>query len=417
MPAAGGSYSVSPGEIRLTFSERPEIALASIVLVGGGDSTALAPIRRDSADGNTVVVAVGRTLASGPYRVVWRVAARDGHPIRGTYTFTVTTSADGADTAAPAPVTGTPLIDEPEGVTPAVAGALGSIFIRWLAFISVFLAIGSVVFRRFVILPGAPDTFSHIASNNAATLGLVASAGAVLAGALKLARESSDMPDIAVSTMLFGSTWGLSIFTTMLAGLVAAAGFRAAHASDAPARRIGWAVAFAASMVLGITPAFGGHAIGGDTPYLAVPADIVHVIAGSAWLGTLAVILIVGIPAALKSPDDTRPGGRVASLINRFSPIALMCGGAVVATGLGSSVIRLPRLDSLWTTIYGFVLIMKLVFVLFLFGAGAWNWRRMKPRLTGDNAISPMRSSASFELLLASIVLVLTAVLVALETP
>ena len=316
-------------------------------------------------------------------------------------------------------MTATPLTDEPESVTPAVAGALGSIFIRWLAFLSIFLAIGSVVFRRFVVLPGAQDseTFSHIASNNAATLGLAASGGAVLAAALKLARESSDMPDIAVSTMLFGSTWGLSIFTTMLAGLVAAAGFRAAHSNESSSRRIGWAVASAAAVVLGITPAFGGHAIGGDTPYLAVPADIVHVIAGSAWLGTLAVILIVGIPAALKTPDDTRPGGRVASLINRFSPIALLCGGSVVATGLGSSVIRLPRLDSLWTTIYGFVLILKLLFVLFLFAAGAWNWRRMKPRLTGDDAISPMRSSASFELLLAAVVLMLTAVLVALETP
>jgi hypothetical protein len=41
----------------------------------------------------------------------------------------------------------------------------------------------------------------------------------------------------------------------------------------------------------------------------------------------------------------------------------------------------------------------------------------MKPRLTGDDAISPLRSSASFELLLAAVVLMLTAVLVALETP
>ena len=189
MPAAGGSYAVSPAEIRLTFSERPEIALASIVLAGGGDSAALTPVRRDSADENTVVAAVVRTLASGSYRVIWRVAARDGHPIRGAYTFTVTASADGPEAAAPAPVTGASPIDEQESVTPAVAGALGSIFIRWLAFISIFLAIGSVVFRRFVVLPGASDTFSHIASNNAATLGLVASAGAVVAAALKLARE------------------------------------------------------------------------------------------------------------------------------------------------------------------------------------------------------------------------------------
>jgi hypothetical protein len=41
----------------------------------------------------------------------------------------------------------------------------------------------------------------------------------------------------------------------------------------------------------------------------------------------------------------------------------------------------------------------------------------MKPRLTGDNEIGPMRSSASLELTLALAVLAVTAILVALELP
>jgi putative copper resistance protein D len=112
-----------------------------------------------------------------------------------------------------------------------------------------------------------------------------------------------------------------------------------------------------------------------------------------------------------------RPGARTAAMVNRYSPLALMCGGAVVATGLGSTVLRLPTIDSLWTTPYGVALLLKLLFVGFLFGAGAWNWRRMRPRLTGDDAIAPLRSSASFELVLAGVVLVITAVLVALALP
>ena len=74
-------------------------------------------------------------------------------------------------------------------------------------------------------------------------------------------------------------------------------------------------------------------------------------------------------------------------------------------------------LRALWTTPYGVALSLKLLFVLFLFGAGAWNWRRMKPRLTGDDAVAPLRSTATFELLLATIVLGITAILVALELP
>jgi putative copper export protein len=104
-------------------------------------------------------------------------------------------------------------------------------------------------------------------------------------------------------------------------------------------------------------------------------------------------------------------------MINAFSPLALICGGAVVLTGIGSAVIEVPTLESLWTTPYGVVLLLKLFFVAILFAAGAWNWRKMKPRLTGDNAIAPLRSSASLELMLAVAVLAVTAILVALELP
>ncbi len=302
----------------------------------------------------------------------------------------------------------------------AFGGAIGSILVRWLAFISIFLVIGAVVFKRFVLErmdPSHSDTFLHIAATNTATLGIVAAIGSVIATLLNFARESSAMPDVAASTLLFGSSWGIALLAHLLAGLVAIAAFKAAHSTVDSSRRTAWALAFATAMVLGITPAFGGHAIAGDRAWLAVPADVIHVIAGSAWLGTLAVILIVGIPAALKTPDDSRPGARVARLINVFSPLALICGGSVVATGLGSSVIRLPRVDALWTSPYGVILLIKLLFVVFLFAAGAWNWRRLKPRLTGDDAISPLRSSAWLEVVLSGIVLGFTAILVALELP
>jgi putative copper export protein len=73
--------------------------------------------------------------------------------------------------------------------------------------------------------------------------------------------------------------------------------------------------------------------------------------------------------------------------------------------------------SALWTTPYGIALLLKLFFVAMLFAAGAWNWKRMKPRLTGEDAIAPMKSSATFELLLAGAVLGATALLVALELP
>jgi copper transport protein len=419
-PYHGATLVSAPSEITLEFSEPAQLATTSVKLASGGDTTDLAPLSAHPSNSRIVIAPVSGVLGDGRYTVLWRVFGRDGHPIRGTLSFIIaSTSAASSVTAVEPVAAASPGEDETPSMSMAVGGAIGFILVRWLAFVSLFLLVGAVMFKRYVIAPpgDASQTFSHIASDNAATLGLAAAVGVVLTSVLRLARESSDMPDVAITTMLFESTWGISVFVQMIAGLVAAAGFRAAHVANRNSRRTGWHIALFAAVVAASAPAFGGHAITGDYPALGVAADILHVLVGSAWLGTLAVIVIVGIPAALKSPDDVRPGARTAAMVNRFSPLALMCGGAVVATGLGSTVLRLPTIDSLWTTPYGVALLLKLLFVGFLFGAGAWNWRRMRPRLTGDDAIAPLRSSASFELVLAGVVLVITAVLVALALP
>ena len=302
----------------------------------------------------------------------------------------------------------------------ATGGAFMSIFARWLSFAATFLIIGIVTFKTLVLkrMSANPqDLFVQIASTNAATLGIVAAVASILASMLKLTRESADMPDASLSSMMFGSFWGFALLLQIVAALIAGAAFIGAHKNDETTKIRAWRIAMLSAVLLAIAPALGGHAFAADLAYIAVPADIVHVGVGSMWLGTLAVIVIVGIPAALKTPDSIRPGERVAGIINTFSPLALTCGGAVVATGLASSLMHLPGLATLWTSFYGIVLLLKLFFVALLFAAGAWNWRRMKPRLTGENAIAPLRSSASLELVLGSVVLVITAILVALELP
>jgi copper transport protein len=416
-PYDGAALVRAPSEITLEFSEPAQLAMTSVKLASGADTTELFPLSVHPSNSRIVIAPIAGMLSDGRYTVLWRLFGRDGHPIRGAVSFSIA-STGSAPTLTPGAAV-TQGEDENSSMSMAVGGAIGFILVRWFAFVSLFLLVGAVTFKRYIIGPpgDGSQTFSHIASDNAATLGLVAAIGVVLTSLLRLARESSDMPDVAVTTMLFESTWGLSVFAQMIAGLIAAAGFRAAHTANGNSRRTGWHIALFAAVVAAAAPAFGGHAITGDYPALGVAADILHVLVGSAWLGTLAVIVIVGIPAALKSPDDVRPGARTAAMVNRFSPLALMCGGAVVATGVGSAVLRLPTIDTLWTTPYGVALLLKLLFVGFLFGAGAWNWRRMRPRLTGDDAIAPLRSSASFELVLAGVVLVITAVLVALALP
>lgn len=430
-PAKGASIAQPLSQVRLWFSETPSIALSTVSIIApSGDTVRLTRLRLDAEDKRLLLANVPKLLSPGVYRIAWRIVAGDGHPKYGSIDFSIvdakarripaavaTDSSAHADSSAPA---GSEVLKETDAEAMAFGGAFAAIAARWISFLAVFVVIGVVAFRVGVLArmgPGATDTFMHIASSNGATLGIVASAGVLLAAALKLARESADMPDVRAGRMLFASAWGFSVFLQMIGAVGAAAAFRVAQTGREGSRLAGWRAAALSAAVLATALSLGAHAATNDRAFLTIPADVLHIVAGSCWLGTLAVIVIVGIPAALKSPDVTRPGERVARMINTFSPLALVCGGLVAASGAVASLIHLRQVADLWRTPYGVALSVKLLFVAILFGAGAWNWRRMKPRLTGDDAVTPMRSVAWFELLLATIVLGITAILVALELP
>jgi copper transport protein len=427
-PAPGARLDIAPERIALAFTERPELALSSVKLVGPVGDTIPLVLSRDTTDANSISARVPIGIIPGKYRVVWRAAGSDGHPSRGVIEFVVRPRkplARVVPLADPAPVVEEPVAPMAAGgdeaVAPmAVSSALGAIFARWLTFISTFLVIGAVAFRFLVlrrINPAGAGLFTEIAETNTATLGIVAAVGAILGAMFRINRETMDMPDVGLDVMMLDSIWGFSILLHIAGALVAIVSLYLVHKSREQKRTYAWRAALAAAVLIAVAPAMGGHALTGKPVVVSIIADITHVMAGSVWLGSLAVIMIVGISAALKTPDTIRPGERVASMINVFSPVALVCGGTMVATGIVSAILHLPALRSLWTTPYGAALLLKVFFVMLLFAAGAWNWRRMKPRLTGDDAIAPMRSSATLELVLAAVVLCVTALLVALELP
>jgi putative copper export protein len=144
----------------------------------------------------------------------------------------------------------------------------------------------------------------------------------------------------------------------------------------------------------------------------------VHETAASLWLGTLLVLVVVGLPAILRSALPTeRRGLVVADMIGKFSPVAICASLLLVATGITTAWRHLKFVAALWTTSYGYALDVKLVFVAIVAALGAWNWRRMRPRLGTEAAAHEIRRSAKGELLFAGIVLLITGVLVSLPGP
>jgi copper resistance protein C len=92
-PTANSRLAASPTQVKLWFTQRPELTVTSIKLVSGSGATAveraLAPLTRAAANGSPIVAPVGAALSAGHYELRWRTMARDGHVLSGMIPFDV----------------------------------------------------------------------------------------------------------------------------------------------------------------------------------------------------------------------------------------------------------------------------------------------------------------------------------------
>jgi copper transport protein len=279
---------------------------------------------------------------------------------------------------------------------------------EFVGFVSLFLANGAIGFRyaalRRVALDEARPEPARLlvgaAAQRAATLGLL---GALVQGALLV----SGLPGLAERMHLTTSqllTTDPQTIARCLLLLLALVGFTLGTARQ----RSGWPIA-----AIGLIGSELAGVLAGDWARLVNP---VHQLLAGLWLGSLAVMVIAGIAPALRAAPGLR-GAAVAEMVNGFSPLALVCGPLLIITGVITALRHLRPFSALWSTPYGYALIVKLCLVATVFALGAWNWRRQRPRLGSDAAAGEILRSSLLELSVATVVLVVTAVLVSLPAP
>ena len=92
-PLANAHLTASPTDVKLWFTQRPELTVTSIKVKSGTGATAveraLAPLARAATANSPITAPVGAALAPGHYEVVWRTMARDGHVLNGVIPFDV----------------------------------------------------------------------------------------------------------------------------------------------------------------------------------------------------------------------------------------------------------------------------------------------------------------------------------------
>lgn len=203
---------------------------------------------------------------------------------------------------------------------------------------------------------------------------------------------------------------------------------RTAEASEGPAPTaranvgsrvsgIGWALAGGGVVAAAFSPGMSGHAAAAaKLAPLPIVADGLHVLGAGGWLGSLLVLLLIGIPVALRLSAAER-GPAMAALVKAFSPTALLFAGMVVGTGVFAAWLHLGSTPALWESSYGRTLLAKVAVLSIVFATGAYNWLRVKPVLGEEFAAGRLRRSAAIELAAGAVVLAVTAALVATPTP
>ncbi|MEP6762449.1 MAG: copper resistance CopC family protein [Sporichthyaceae bacterium] len=85
-PTQGSVVADQPSSVRLTFNEPVEVTVQAIRIVGpdGKAVEGLSP-GIDPHDGDSLVVALPKSLPDGTYAVSWRVLSVDGHPVEGQF--------------------------------------------------------------------------------------------------------------------------------------------------------------------------------------------------------------------------------------------------------------------------------------------------------------------------------------------
>ncbi len=387
-PEANATLDRSPAEIEMIFSEALEPSFSEIQVL---DSNG---IRVDNADSRvspgdpTRLTASLHSLPDGVYTVSWKVlSAVDGHVTVGAFPFAV----GNVDAAA---------LSAAEQASRQIKISIGEIIARWLLYLSATALTGGTLFVLVVwkpayqaINPGKPDPHQPLwrkFSTISITVVLIANIIGLLVQAGQASGAEIAAPwNTAVNSVLFTTRFGVlwiarSALALAIAGLL----------PTARTSRDRW-IAFAVSLLFLLTISFDSHAAADADPLLPIIADWVHLVAASAWVGGLTHF--VGGMWASRSLDPKLRTRLTARLIPRFSAVALISVSVLALTGLYASILRVGSFEALNNTLYGRVLIVKLILILPMIAIGAVNLLGITPamKLAAGDQTGRDRSSSS----------------------
>ena len=367
-PSQGVVVDKAPTEVALTFSEKVATSSDSLrVLDPKGKRVDTG--KPTETSGTTYAVPLHSGLPDGTYTVSWQVVSADSHPVAGAFTFSIG-----------APSTTTVSVSD-ETVGGGIVGWLYG-FGRYMSYAGFILMVGGGAFvlacwqRGAGVRPVQRLVVSGWLTITASTLLLL-----LLRGSYTSSGKVGAIFDLNLLGQVLQTKTGAALISRLLL-LAAAALFIAVlfgayeKREDEEKRDLTFGLAIGGSVVaagLAASWAMAEHASTGLQPGIAMPVDVVHLLAVATWLGGLCALLV----ALYRSQAPIE-----ASAVRRFSQVAFGSVVAVVATGIYQSWRQLGSWSAFTDTGYGQLLLVKIGLVAVLVGI-AFISRRWTGQLAG----------------------------------
>jgi copper transport protein len=350
-PADGSMMASAPETVSLRFNE--PVTPASIRLIDGAGKA-----RDDitvSARGDTIEINLPHDLPRGAQILSYRVFSADGHPVGGSFVFSLGMSEN--------------KVIVPADRTLALDGLI------WLArlgiYAGLFAGIGGAFFDAWISRTSSAQQVVVAALS-------IGCASAVAAWGF----QGLDLLGRAPADILTFPPWraaaGTSLAPSLLIAIVAMtlAGTALLKVSGRTKRLL----SAAAILGVGVALAASGHASTAPPQWLTRPMVFLHGVAVAFWIGGLAPLAALAM----------RPAASLLVIVNRFSRVAVPVVAGLALTGLALAAVQLVSIRALVTTNYGVILSIKLVLVTGLLGLAALNRFRLTPQL----AVEPLNTRA-----------------------
>jgi copper transport protein len=416
-PQQGVVVAKAPTEVALTFSEKVSLGDASLRVLDpeGGRVDVGEP---SNPGGTTYSVQLKSGLEDGTYTVTYQVVSADSHPVAGAFTFSVGSPSKTAVSAL-GPIAGGGLVGWLYGLGRYVSYAGFIVMVGGAAFVLACWPRGAGVkaMQRLVV--------SGWLALTAATLALL-----LLRGSYTGSGRAADILDLSLLTQVLQTKTGAALVSRLLllaAGSLFIAVLFGTYARPSPAapddgapgtrpgpvpggeekqageegqaagekqaskekqdseekQDLAFGLAVGGTVVaagLAASWAMAEHASTGLHPAVAMPVDIVHLLAVAGWLGGLAALLT----ALHRAPADTPVE---AGAVHRFSRLAFGAVLTLVATGTYQSWRQLGSWSAFTGTTYGRLLLAKLGLVAVMVALARFS-RRWTGRLTDPAALA-----------------------------